>query len=335
MTSEQLAFVNQQLAGMLQAGLPLEGALHRLCQDLGGGVLKRELEALHADLARGTPLAQALGSRRFPELYRRVLMVGVRGDDLPGALILLADYYQRAHLLWTRLKGLMVYPVMVLAGCAALAAFVAWIFTTVGSGNGGVMQVLWGDAAAQDRIRGDLLRLWAPVLGFGGLAVLWALGLLIPGVRRALRWRMPGFRESALANLASTMHLLLARGCALGDAVELVRQMEGDSPAGRELAEWSRRIAAGEGRPSQFAAQGRVLPPLFRWMICQGGEDLAEGFRRAAELYHARAMHRSDLLLHLALPLSILILGMMILAQFYPLMRVLILQLDQLGAIDG
>jgi type II secretory pathway component PulF len=215
-----------------------------------------------------------------------------------------------------------------------LAAFLAGIFTTIGSGAGGVLEVLWGESNAHDRMRGELLRLWAPVLGFSGLAVIWTLCLLLPRVRRALRWRLPGFRESALANLASTLHLLLARGCPLGDAVALVREMEGDSPAGRELAEWSRRIAAGEGRPAQFASQGRALPPLFRWVICQGGEDLAAGFGRAAELYHARATYRSDLMLHLALPLSILILGMMILAQFYPLMRVLIFQLDQLGGVE-
>ncbi len=43
-----------------------------------------------------------------------MLLVGARSNDLPGMLTLLADYYQRQHLLWTRLKGLMTYPAIVL-----------------------------------------------------------------------------------------------------------------------------------------------------------------------------------------------------------------------------
>jgi len=332
MTQEQLAFVNQQLAGMLEAGLPLEGALQRLCRDLRGGALKRELEALHADLAQGTPVAEAVRARKFPELYRSVVAVGVQGGDLPGALTLLADYYQRAHLLWTRLKGLLAYPILVLMGCVALAAFLAWIFSTISSGAHGSVQALWGDAESLERLRGDLIRMWAPAVGFGGLLAVTVICVLIPQVRRALRWRLPGFREGALANLASTFHLLLDRGCALADAVDLVQRVEGDSPAGRELHEWGRRIAAGDGKPAQFAAQGRVLPPLFRWVICQGGEDLAAGFKRAAELYLGRAMYRSDLLLHLALPTSVLVLGLLILVQFLPLMRLIVTQIDILGS---
>ena len=45
---------------------------------------------------------------------------GVASNDLPGVLVMLADYYQRANLIWTRLKGLLVYPVLVL--CAAFCA---------------------------------------------------------------------------------------------------------------------------------------------------------------------------------------------------------------------
>lgn len=333
MTHEQLAFVNQQLAGMLKAGLPLEGALERLCRDLRSGVLKRELEALRADLAQGVPMAEAVRARQFPELYRRLVTVGVQGDDLPGSLTLLADYYQRAHLLWTRLKGLMAYPILVLMGCALLAGFLAWIFSTISGGARGPVQLLWGDEVGLERFRGGVMQLWAPAIGFGALVVVALIAVSTPQLRRVLRWRLPGFREGALANLASTFQLLLARGCHLGDAVDLVQQVEGDSPVGRELQEWGRRIAAGEGKPAQFAAEGRVLPPLFRWVICQGGEDLAAGFKRAAELYHARAMYRADLLLHLALPTSILVLGLVILMQFLPLMRVLVIQLDLLGSV--
>src|SRR5256885_7805883 len=49
MKLEELAFVNQQLAGMLKSGIPLEGALRQLCANMRRGQLRVELEALEAD----------------------------------------------------------------------------------------------------------------------------------------------------------------------------------------------------------------------------------------------------------------------------------------------
>ena len=135
MKPDELAFVNQQLAGMLKTGIPLEGALRQLCAQMRRGRLRAELEALEADLVRGLPLAEALATRKLPEFYVKMIQLGARTNDLPGILTLVADYYQRAHLGWTRLKGLMVYPLLVLLASLGLSAFVAVIFTALVSGD--------------------------------------------------------------------------------------------------------------------------------------------------------------------------------------------------------
>ena len=86
MKTDEFAFFNQQLAAMLRDGIPLEGALRRLSQEMRAGALRNELQALEADLARGTPMADALAPRQLPELYKRMILVGVKSGDLPGAL---------------------------------------------------------------------------------------------------------------------------------------------------------------------------------------------------------------------------------------------------------
>src|SRR4051794_21648559 len=108
MNYDEFAFFNQQLASMLRDGVPLEGALKQLCQDMRSGPLRHEMEALHGDLTRGTPLQEALSRRNLPPFYRAMVDIGVRSNDLPGTLIMLADYYHRSNALWMRLKGLMV-----------------------------------------------------------------------------------------------------------------------------------------------------------------------------------------------------------------------------------
>src|SRR5258706_15672512 len=106
MNHDEFAFFNQQLAAMLRDGIPLEGALKQLCAGMSTSPLRAELQQLEADLARGTPLKDALARRELPEFYKRMVEIGVRGSDLPGVLTLLADHYHRANALWTRLKGL-------------------------------------------------------------------------------------------------------------------------------------------------------------------------------------------------------------------------------------
>jgi type II secretory pathway component PulF len=334
MKTESLAFVNQQLAGMLKAGLPLEGALKQLCRNLHDASLRRELEQLEADLGRGLPLAEAIASRRLPELYRRLILLGARGDDLPGTLAMVADHYQRAHLMWTRLKGLLTYPLIVLCGCAALAAFMGWMFHHAAVNEASRLDVLFPGSLSFEQVRHALVLMWAPLLGLGGLGLLLLAAVAVPRWRSRLRWRLPGFREDALAQLASTLHLLLAKGSTLPEAVALARDLEEPSPAAAELGGWLKRIEGGQGKPAEFAAEGRVIPPLWRWMVAQGGEDLAAGFGRAANLYQARAMHESEVLLYLALPMSVLILGMLLLTEFAPLFRLLAVQLDMLGSVD-
>src|SRR5439155_24263174 len=114
MNYDEFGFFNQQLAAMLRDGIPLEGALKQLSIGMQRGALRAEVELLQEDLARGLPLKEALAKRKLPDFYVKMVQIGVRSNDLPGVLTLLADHYHRANAIWTRLKGLMVYPALVI-----------------------------------------------------------------------------------------------------------------------------------------------------------------------------------------------------------------------------
>src|SRR5581483_4200807 len=109
-------------------GIPLEGALQQLAAGMKAGAFRDEIDQLHADLARGTPLSDALARRRLPEFYVRMIELGARSQDLPGVLTLLADHYQRANALWSRLKGLMVYPLLVILVSLGLTLMLSIMF---------------------------------------------------------------------------------------------------------------------------------------------------------------------------------------------------------------
>src|SRR5271155_3733016 len=121
MKLDEFAFLNQQLAGMLKSGLPLETALRQTCAGMRRQRWRTEFERLQVDLSQGVPLEKALDARKLPELYTQMVKVGAKSNNLPGLLTLLADHYQKTSFLWTRLKGLMIYPVLVLLTALGLS----------------------------------------------------------------------------------------------------------------------------------------------------------------------------------------------------------------------
>jgi type IV pilus assembly protein PilC len=316
MKYDEFSFFNQQLAAMLRDGIPLEGALQRLCAEMRRGSLRDELQRLEADLAKGTPIAEALKPRQLPELYKRMVLVGVKSGDLPGALIMLADYLRQQGNLWTRMKGLMVYPLILLSSAFVLSCFLAWLLSSF----------IWNNLAAlAGRSSPSIIPtiLWmSPVfLGLGVATLL--IAIMVSPVREKLRWRLPAFREASLARVAAGLWLMLKNGVALDEALALVEQLEKGTCAGEEIAGWRQRLASGRGKFSEVALPGRAFPPLFIWTVAQFGEDLTSGFQHAAGLFQSRALYRSELLLYSLIPCSILAIGAMLIAQYQPVFAVL------------
>jgi type II secretory pathway component PulF len=333
MKNDEFAFFNQQLAAMLRDGIPLEGALKRLCEDMGRGRLRDELQALEADLARGTPIAEALPPRRLPEIYKRMILVGVKSGDLPGALTMLADYFQRQTNLWTRLKGLMVYPLIVLFMAFCLSCFIWYLLNNF----------IWNNfesLTSEKLAPGIAAGLWLSPVCIGVALVAGVIAVSVSPARRKLRWRLPAFKEASLAQVASAMCLMLKHGVPLNDALAFAEQLEEGTGAEKEIAQWRQRLASGHGKFSDIAGQNiaasdGIFPPLFVWTISQSGEDLTTGFERVAKIYDARATYRVEMFLYSLLPVAVLALGTMIISQIQPVLSALSAFISSLSGDNG
>ncbi len=327
MNFDEFAFFNRQLAEMLRNGIPLEGALRQLAANMAEGTLRTEVRALEADLARGISLQEALPKRALPEFYTRMVRLGAAGEELPGMLTSLADYYERRQALWTRLKALILYPFMVWAAALALSLFLVWLSVRL-------LFPAMDDLLGGGGPKAIPLLLWLPPIWLLAVGVAVAFALTNASSRHWLNWRLPGFKETNLAQLAAALHLLLRRGGNLAESMAMLRDLEGSSPAGRELAGWHARIAAGEGQVGKFSAGTKVFPPLFVWLLEQAGEDLTRGFQRAAEIYFQRARQRTEMMLYAAMPVAVVTLGVLILIQLGSGMLIIARFLDALGGIE-
>ena len=320
MKTDEFAFFNQQLAAMLRDGLPLEGALQRLSAEMGDASLKAELQFLEADLRKGTPIAEALAPRALPEFYKRMILVGVQSNDLSGVLILMADYYQRQHATLTRLKGLLIYPLIVLIAAFGLSLVISILWG----------HVIWPSVSAVYDTGGGLFgnaniplftrlasQLWAPPLLFAIALVLAFTIISSRRLRAKVCVRLPAFRDASVAQTSSALWIMLKSGVTLRDALALLEQLELGTPAGKDIAVWRQRLAAGNGKFSEIATETRAFPALFIWMVSNSGEDLVAGFKRAADIYQGKFQRHTETLLYAVLPAAIIILGLMIAAQGY------------------
>lgn len=328
MNLDAFAFFNQQLAGMLNNGIPLEGALRQLASNLDDPKLKVEIQALEKDLGAGVKFADAMQRRDLPDLYRRLLTAAAPAGKLPAMLILLADYYRQKHTLWVRFKGLMLYPILVLGAAALVSGLVAFLLSQ--------LDRCWVDFIGWNspRPNGGRWLVWAP-FGVSLLALLAGLAALGSAhLREWLSWKLPGFRECRLAAFAGSMQVVLAGGVPLPEAIALLRDMEEDEGANQDLKRWEERLKSGAGRMEEFAAGSQVIPPMFVWLVSQSGGDLAGGFGRAARLYLERSRFRLEMMLYALLPTAVICLGVLIVIQAVGGIRAVASILDMLGGLD-
>ena len=269
--------MNQQLAGMLKSGIPLEPALRQMCGSMRRGKFRTEFESLESELSRGVPLDAALAGRQLPDFYKQMVRVGLKSDNLPAILTMLADYYQKAHVLWTRLKTLLIYPLIVLVLCFGLSLLLMMLAKPLSSSLGTSLEQPEMDSGYYEPQNQAATMTFAPSLFMPplllGLLMLGSLAVLaVPSWRKKARWIVPGFKEAHLSRFSSALALMLKTGCDLKTALALLRQMESGTRMGEELARWESRLAGGAPKFADLAADSKAVPPLFFWLGAgQGG----------------------------------------------------------------
>ncbi|MBI2017984.1 type II secretion system F family protein, partial [Candidatus Daviesbacteria bacterium] len=120
----ELVMMTRQLATMVQAGLVLSEALDILSEQASNPKLKETLEKVSRDIKSGLDLASALKKHPdvFPQLYSNLIKAGESSGKLDQVLLQMADSLEKDREFRARVKGAMIYPVVIMVMMAGVMA---------------------------------------------------------------------------------------------------------------------------------------------------------------------------------------------------------------------
>jgi type II secretory pathway component PulF len=305
-TLDQLIALNDEIAALIRAGVPLDNGLRHLSEDLPGS-LGRYARQLSERIARGESLTDALAepALHLPRLYRAVIEAGIAAGRLSAALESLASSLRR--LVETRRTVVLslIYPLLLFALAWVLFAFSASMLTPRIYDSFKELHFADGEWFGPVARLGQSAWIWGPLgpavlvvlvwlwwTGSKGVAIAegvratWVFGW-IPGLGRMLRL-------SRTAVFVEVLKLLVENHVPLDRAATLSAEAAGDA----DLIEAAEQFAASirRGEPG-LAADLPGLPPLLSWLVAGGqrNDSLLPALQHAADDYHRRAQYRGEL----------------------------------------
>ena len=113
----ELTIFTQQLAAMLEAGLPLVGALEALEEQTENPVFQIIIRNVKNDVSAGRAFSEACSSypRAFPNLFVSMVEAGEASGSLAEILEKTSSYFEETVKLIKQVKGALVYPAVVIS----------------------------------------------------------------------------------------------------------------------------------------------------------------------------------------------------------------------------
>ncbi|MBI3880301.1 MAG: type II secretion system F family protein [Verrucomicrobia bacterium] len=112
---QELATFTQQLANLLNSGMPLTVALNSMTHLESKGVPSEVSKQLRQDVMEGRSLSQAMARQPvvFSEIYVNMVKAGEQSGALVDVLRRLADHFNRFAEVQAKFKSAMIYPAVV------------------------------------------------------------------------------------------------------------------------------------------------------------------------------------------------------------------------------
>jgi type IV pilus assembly protein PilC len=339
--TKHLMVFTRQLATLQEAGLPLLRGLHVLQRQEKTPQLYAAITGMAESVQSGTTFAEALA--QYPKVFGTFYVNMAKAGEVSGALhtvlLRLAEFMEKSEKIKNKVKGAMVYPVVVMVMAmiilAVLMIFVIPKFKEIfedllqGKALPALTQMVIG---LSDMIAHNGLYLIAGVVGF---VILVKFLMKTPSGKRgmdAMKLRAPVFgqlvKKTAIANFTRTLGTLLSGGVPILQALNIVKEVTNNAVLAKAVVQVHDSVKEGETIVVPLEASG-VFPPMVVGMIQVGEETgaLPEMLMKIAETYDDEVDTAVEALTSIIEPIMIILLalvvGTIVIAMFMPLVTII------------
>ena len=345
--AKQMTAFTRQLSTLQDAGLPLLRSLQILESQLKPGQLKNILLGVCEEVEGGSSLSEAMSKypKAFNHLYVKMVNAGEIGGVLDIILQRLAEFMEKSQRLKRKIRGAMVYPVVVvtIAGLILTGIMVfiipkfEAIFTDFGVALPGLTRWLmktsrWFAGTMPDQsIPGAFIALPFPIFAF----IFWKLIRKAGPGRAATDYMIlyspvfgPLVRKTVIARFTRTLGTLVSAGVPILEAIKITKETSGNYVFEKALQKVHDSIREGEG----FAAplrESKTCDAIVVNMIDVGEEtgELDAMLMKIANNYDEEVDVAVASLVSLLEPMMVVMLGgivgTIVVAMFLPLVKMI------------
>lgn len=341
LTPDQLIYLNEEIAGMARAGLPLEEGLASIAREMSRGNLKQTTQHLADQLKQGKSLPEAIAAQqgRMPKFYSSLMNAGIRGGNLPDVLALLTTYARTLSDLSTVVYTALLYPIMIMLITLFLIVmimiFVMPQFISIFSDFG--MRLPFFTQLIVDVCRNPIPTLVIPsgVIGVTAIGLRQVFNATEAGrcIWARIIYSLPVFgvliRSARLAALTDLLAILVENQMPLPEAFELAAQAGSDPILKAGAIQIAEKLRQGSSL-AQALKEYKILPEVVSWMAGMGElkGTLPQTLKQAAQMYSRQVAVRSQMVQSVFPPMLVVlcagfITSVFVFAVFLPLIGLL------------
>jgi type IV pilus assembly protein PilC len=279
-TGKDILIFTRQFATMIDAGLPLVQCLDILGSQMDNPAFKKVIFQIKAKVEQGSTFADALKEhpKVFDELFVQLCAAGEVGGILDTILNRLATYREKAEKLKRKVKGAMIYPVIVICVAIGVTALLllkvtpvfAKMFGDFGSALPGPTQVV---VDLSEWLQKWILHMLAGIAAFVTAVVTSYRNPKGRKIWDKVLLRAPAFgpviRKVAVARFTRTLGTMISSGVPILDALDVTAKTAGNRTVEEAIYYVRGKIAEGKNIAGPLA-ETNVFPSMVVQMIGVG-----------------------------------------------------------------
>lgn len=335
----ELSRFTRQFAAMISAGLPLLQCMDVLSKQTENKYLANAATQILVDVQSGKALAEALGKhpKIFNNLYCNMVAAGEKSGSLDNVLVRLAEYLEKANSIVRKVKGAMIYPIILAvvatAATALLLTFVVPKYAEMFINLGGELPLPTTIVIAVSEFLQKYI-----------LLILLIILALIVFIRRyhktekgayildSILLKLPVIgdlqRKSSISRFSQTLSALLNSGINIISALSITAKTAGNKVLETGIVNTIEKISSGQSIAEPLDETG-LFPPMVIQMIAVGEKtgDISSMLNKIHSFYEEEVDAAVDAITSVLEPILIILLGITIggilIAMYLPMFNML------------